>query len=46
MENAMALLVVTWVVQGIINANKTGEIQRLQREVEELKKATSTGRSV
>jgi hypothetical protein len=35
---AVALLVITWIVQGIINAGKTAQILQLQKEVANLRK--------
>jgi hypothetical protein len=43
-DPAMALLVITWIVQGIINSNKTGEILRLQKEIQDLKKTADARR--
>jgi hypothetical protein len=40
MENdAMPFLILTWIVQGVINSNKSAEIQRLTAELKRLRAA-------
>jgi hypothetical protein len=36
-SDAIGLLILTWIVQGIINSRKTGEIERLNGEIQRLK---------
>ena len=42
-DPAVALLIVTWIVQGLINTNRTGQILRLQKELADLKKKVDPG---
>ena len=42
-DPAVALLIITWIVQGLINTNRTGQILRLQKELADLKKRVDPG---